>query len=76
MAGILRGVVTRVKFLGGTVSLSLTENRGVWVCRWRRSKSWHHIGRWRVRVMKKLDKSKVEWIIREKLKGTGSGRFW
>ena len=70
MTGILRGVAARVKSLGSTISLSLTGNHGVCVRRWRRSKSWRHIGRRRVRVMKKLDKSKVEWIIREKRKGT------
>ena len=70
MTGILRGVAARVKSLGSTVSLSLTGNHGVCVRRWRRSKSWRHIGGQRVRVMKKLDKSKVEWIIREKRKGT------
>ena len=33
------------------------------------AKRWRHIGRKRIRVMKKLDKSKVEWIVREKAKG-------
>ena len=36
----------------------------------RRSKRWRHIGTRRVRVMKKLDQSKVEYIVAEKRKGT------
>ena len=36
----------------------------------RRSKRWRHIGGRRVRVMKKLDQSKVEYIVAEKRKGT------
>ena len=36
----------------------------------RRSPLWHHIGGRRVRVMKKLDQPKVEYIIAEKRKGT------
>ena len=70
MTDILHGVAARVKFLSSTISLSLTGNRSVCVRRLRRSKSWRHIGKRRVRVMKKLDQSKVEWIIREKRKGT------
>ena len=39
--------------------------------RWpRRSRRWHHIGGRRVRVMKKLDQSKVEYIVAEKRKGS------
>ena len=36
----------------------------------RRSPRWRHIGGRRVRVMKKLDQSKVEYIVAEKRKGT------
>ena len=36
----------------------------------RRSQRWRHIGGRRVRVMKKLDQSKVEYIVAEKRKGT------
>ena len=36
----------------------------------RRSQRWRHIGDRRVRVMKKLDQSKVEYIVAEKRKGT------
>lgn len=36
----------------------------------RRSRRWRHIGGRRVRVMKKLDQSKVEYIVAEKRKGT------
>ena len=36
----------------------------------RRSPRWRHIGDLRVRVMKKLDQSKVEYIVEEKRKGT------
>ena len=45
-----------------------SRNDGVWVHRPRRSKRWRHIGTRRVRVMKKLDQSKVEWIIAQKRK--------
>ena len=41
----------------------------------RRSKRWRHIGSRRVRVMKKLDQSKVEYIVAGEEKGaprTGS----
>ena len=70
MTDILRDVASHVKSLGNAVNLSLIGNGGVWVRRWRRSKSWHHIGRRGVRVMKKLNPSKVEWIVREKRKNT------
>ena len=33
------------------------------------AKLWRHMGSRRVRVMKKLDESKVEWIISQKQKG-------
>ena len=69
MKDALQGVASRVRFLGSAVSLSLTGREGVGVRRWKRSKLWRHIGRRRVRVMKKLDQSKVERIIREKRKG-------
>ena len=36
----------------------------------RRSQRWRHIGGRRVRVMKKLDQSKVEYIVAEKRRGT------
>ena len=36
----------------------------------RRSRRWRHIGDRRVRVMKKLDQSKVEYIVAEKRKGS------
>ena len=70
MAGILRGAAARVKSMGGTVGLSLTGNRGVCVRRRRRPKSWRHMGKRGAGVMKKLDRSKAEWIIGEKRKGT------
>ena len=38
----------------------------------RRSKRWRHIGTRRVRVMKKLDRSKVEYIVAEKRKGAAN----
>ena len=38
-----------------------------------RSQRWRHIGGRRVRVMKKLDQSKVEYIVAEKRKGTKNG---
>ncbi len=69
MKDALRGVASRVRSLGSAVSLSLTGREGVGVRRWKRSKLWRHIGKRRVRVMKKLDQSKVERIIREKRKG-------
>ena len=75
VTGILRGVAASAKSLGSVVSLTLTGNHGVWVRRLRRSKSWRHIGSRRVRRMRKLDSSKVEWILREKRKGTPNGRI-
>ena len=47
-----------------TSKKGLTENRS------RRSIRWRNIGDRHVRVMKKLDQSKVEYIIAEKRKGT------
>ena len=69
MTDILAGMASRAKSLRNAVSLSLTGNDGAWVRRRRRrSAVWRHMGRRRVRVMKKIDRSKVEWIIQEKRK--------
>ncbi len=68
MTDIIGGMASRAKFLRNAVSLSLTGNGGVWARRWRRTAAWRHIGRRRVRVMKKLDQAKVEWIIQQKRK--------
>ena len=54
--------------LGSKANLSLSGNTGVWV-KSGYAKLWRHMGSRRVRVMKKLDKSKVEWIISQKRKG-------
>ena len=58
----------RAKQLRDRTNLSFSGNTGV------RAKSsyaklWRHIGSRRVRVMKKLDESKVKWIILQKRKG-------
>ncbi len=74
MTDFFSGMASHVKSMKDTVNLSITGNSGVWVRRWRRSTVWRYIGRRRVRVMKKLDLSKVEWIIREKRKNTASNR--
>ena len=47
---------------------SLTRNNGAWGSKY--VKLWRHIGRWRICIMHKLDKAKVEWIIDQKHKGT------
>ena len=48
----------------------LDDRKSVKTRRPRRSQRWRHIGCRRVRVMKKLDQSKVEYIVAEKRKGT------
>ena len=68
MKDIIHGVASHVKSMGNAVSMTITGNGGVWVRQGIRSAVWRHIGRRRVRVMKKLDQSKVEWIIKEKRK--------
>lgn len=37
-------------------------------------RQWRYIGKHRIRVMKKLDKSKVNWIIQEKRKGAKTNK--
>ena len=49
--------------------LERSGNEGVWVGRRHRSETWRHIGKRRVRVMRKLDIAKVEQIIDQKRKG-------
>ena len=56
-------------------SLTLTRNKGVGVRRRSRSKTWRNIGSRRVRMMAKLDQAKVEWIVRERCKGTSSAEI-
>ena len=70
MIDAIRGAASGLKSLGTRVSLSWTGNIGVGVRRWKRSPKWRYIGSRRVRIMKKMDESKMEWIIREKTKGT------
>ena len=44
---------------------------GIKIRRWlHRAEQWRHIGRHRIRVMKKLDESKVNWIIKKKREGS------
>ena len=43
---------------------------GIKIRRWlHRAERWRHIGRHRIRVMKKPDGSKVNWIIKKKREG-------
>ena len=74
MTDFFSGMASHVKSMKDTVNLSITGNSGVWVRRWSRSTVWRYIGRRRVRVMKKLDQSKVEWIIKEKRKDTANNK--
>ena len=74
MTDFFTGMASHVKSMKDTVNSSITGNSGVWVRRWRRSTVWRYIGRRRVRVMKKLDSSKVEWIIKEKRKNAASNK--
>ena len=57
----------RAKRLRDRTSLSLSGNTGVWA-KSRYVKLWRHIGSRRIQVMKKLDESKVKWIILQKRK--------
>ena len=68
----IRDMVCRLKSARNRVGMTWSGNKGGGVRRLRRSPKWHHIGNRRVRVMKKLDESKVRWIIRERRKGTSS----
>ena len=70
MTDFFSSMASRVKSIKNTVSLSLTGNSGVWARGLKRSTVWRYIGSRRVRIMKKLDQSKVEWILREKRKNT------
>ena len=70
MIEAIREVAARLRSVGNHVSMTWTGNKGGGVYRWPRSIKWRHIGRRRVRLMKKLDESKVKRIIREKRKGT------
>ena len=58
----------RAKQLRDRTSLSLSGNTGVWA-KSSYVKLWRHIGSRRIWVMKKLDESKVKWIILQKQKG-------
>ena len=40
----------------------------------KRTQGWRHIGRRRIRVMRKLDESKVKWIILQKKAGKTANR--
>ena len=72
MIDALKDIVSRLKSVGNKVSMTRSGNKGGGVRKWSRSPKWRHIGKRRVRVMKKLDESKVRWIIRESRKGTPS----
>ena len=58
----------RAKRLRDRTSFSLSGNTGVWV-KSSYVKLWRHIGSRRIRMMKKLDESKVKWIILQKQNG-------
>ncbi len=70
MIEVLHDIMSRLKSVGVRVGMTWTGNKGGGVGRWRHSPKWRHIGKRRVRVMKKLDESKVKWIMRENRKGT------
>ena len=63
MIEVLHDTMSRLKSAGSMVGMTWTGNKGKDVGRRRRSPKWHHIGKQRVRVMKKLDESKTKWII-------------
>ena len=73
MIRAIRDAMSRLKSMGNGISMTWTGNKGVGVRRRRHSPKWRHIGKRRVRMMKKLDESKVRWIIRESRKGTPTG---
>ena len=58
----------RAKRLRDRTSLSLGGNTGGWA-KSSYVKLWRHIGSRRIQVMKKLDESKVKWIILQKRNG-------
>ena len=70
MIDAIRSAISRTKYLGRIVSMSMTGNDGVGVHRQRRSPRWRYIGSRRVRVMRKLDEFNVRRIVREKRKDT------
>ena len=65
---VVHPLSNRAKRLRDRTSLSLSGNTGVWA-KSRYVKLWRHIGSRRIQVMKKLDESKVKWIILQKQKG-------
>ena len=73
MIRAIRDAMSRLRSMGNGISMTWTGNKGVGVRRRRHSPKWRHIGKRRVRVMKKLDESKVRWIIRESRRGTPTG---
>ena len=73
MIRAIRDAMSRLKSMGNGISMTWTGNKGVGVRRRRHSPKWRHIGKRRVRIMKKLDESKVRWIIRESRRGTSTG---
>ena len=65
---VVRPLSNRAKRLRDRTSLSLSGNTGVWA-KSSYVKLWRHIGSRRMQVMKKLDESKVKWIILQKRNG-------
>ena len=65
---VVRPLSNRAKRLRDRTSLSLSENTGVWA-KSSYVKLWRYIGSRRIWMMKKLDESKVKWIILQKRNG-------